>query len=453
MQFNIKSVIDGACWPALPSARVATILSMLEQLDKTQWLTEAALKKNQYKQLHALLLHVVKTVPYYHNRFSKIDIPSQLTDNFFQSLPILSRQAINQAGEQIFSQSIPKSHGKVRFTKTSGTTGIPIKLLSTDIIRFYWDVFTMRDHLWHQRDLTRKLAIIRLMFKGEGFFPDDIPVDGWGCVAGQITKTGEARLLNILSPIIDQRAWLQNFQPDTLLIFPSALEELLGHDTHFARELSSLKEIRTMSETLSPDTRKLFREKLGAKIVDMYSTVELGYIALQCPEYEHYHIQSENVLVEILNENNQPCQPGEVGRIIITALHNYASPLIRYEIGDYAEVGEPCPCGRGLPVIKQLYGRYRNWLTYPDGQKRYPGFELFADLGIESIQQYQAVQTSVQDLTLKLVVSQKLTESEKKYLIQRINQVLDYPFTITIEYVESVRNQQTGKCETFISLV
>jgi len=183
------------------------------------------------------------------------------------------------------------------------------------------------------------------------------------------------------------------------------------------------------------------------------TTTELGYIAIQCPEQVHYHIQSENVLVEVLNEHNQNCQPGEIGRLVITALQNYASPLIRYEIGDYAEVGEPCSCGRGLPVLKQLYGRYRHWMHYPNGQKRYPSFSFWVKLNIAAIVQYQVIQTAIQDLTFKLVVKQALTEQEKNHLIQAAHQVLKYPFDISIEYVDSVRNKTTGKYETFISLI
>ena len=82
----------------------------------------------------------------------------------------------------------------------------------------------------------------------------------------------------------------------------------------------------------------------------MYSCEEAGYIALQCPQAEHYHCQSESVLVEVLDDEGRPCTPGQVGKVVLTALHNFAMPLIRYENQDYAEVGPPCACGRGLPV-------------------------------------------------------------------------------------------------------
>src|SRR3546814_11153852 len=88
--------------------------------------------------------------------------------------------------------------------------------------------------------------------------------------------------------------------------------------------------------------------------------------------HEVYHAQSENVLLEVVDDDGRPCGPGETGRVLITSLHNFATPLIRYELGDYAEVGSPCACGRGLPVIKQVLGRKRNRLILSDGRSGFP---------------------------------------------------------------------------------
>src|SRR3546814_10844500 len=108
-----------------------------------------------------------------------------------------------------------------------------------------------------------------------------------------------------------------------------------------------LREVRTLSELLPPETRRLCRDVWGLKIADLYSTQEAGYLALQCPEHEHYHVQSEAVLLEVLDEEDRPCRPGEVGRVVVTPLTNFAMPMIRYAVGDLDEVGAPCPCGRG----------------------------------------------------------------------------------------------------------
>ena len=127
--------------------------------------------------------------------------------------------------------------------------------------------------------------------------------------------------------------------------------------------------MRTFGEILEPVCRATCQQVFGVKVVDMYSSQEVGYIALQCPEHEHYHVQAENLLVEVLAEDGRGCGPGEVGRVVVTTLHNFAMPLLRYDIGDYAEVGASCPCGRGLGVLTRILGRQRNLLVLPDGRR------------------------------------------------------------------------------------
>ena len=56
---------------------------------------------------------------------------------------------------------------------------------------------------------------------------------------------------------------------------------------------------------------------------------------------------AENLIVEIVDDKGAPCASGEIGRVIVTDLHNFATPLMRYDIGDYAEVAAPCLCGGG----------------------------------------------------------------------------------------------------------
>lgn len=79
------------------------------------------------------------------------------------------------------------------------------------------------------------------------------------------------------------------------------------------------------------------------------------------------HVQSEAVLIEIVDDRGRLCSSGQSGRVIISTLHNLAMPIICYEIGDYATVGEPCECGRPHPVIETVLGRVRNLVRTPKG--------------------------------------------------------------------------------------
>jgi phenylacetate-CoA ligase len=183
---------------------------------------------------------------------------------------------------------------------------------------------------------------------------------------------------------------------------------------------------------------------------DIYCCEELGYIAAQCPRYDHYHVPSETVLVEILDEQGRPCAPGQLGRVVLTPLHSFAMPLIRYAIGDYAEVGGPCPCGRGLPVLQRIPGRQRSRVVLPDGRRTWPDVSaLWA--AIPDVEQIQLIQRSQDHVEVFYAREQPLSPAEKHAGGQRIHQALGYPFRLTFTRQDTIARQLNGKYETFFA--
>jgi phenylacetate-CoA ligase len=183
----------------------------------------------------------------------------------------------------------------------------------------------------------------------------------------------------------------------------------------------------------------------------MYSVQETGYLALQCPEHAHYHVQGEGVLLEVLDAAGRTCAPGEVGRVVVTPLHNFAMPLIRYDIGDYAEVGERCACGRGLPVLNRILGRVRNMVTLPSGERYWPPVYGERYREVAPIRQFQIVQKSLERLEVKLVADRELTAAEQGKLRDLIHQRIRYPFELTFTYHDEIPRGPGGKYEDFKS--
>lgn len=136
---------------------------------------------------------------------------------------------------------------------------------------------------------------------------------------------------------------------------------------------------------------------------------------------------AENLIVEILDAQGNPCADGEIGEVVVSNLHNFATPLLRYALGDHAEVGGPCPCGRHLPTLRRLLGRSRNMLRYPDGSRRWPcGFAPFRQIA-PAIRQFQMIQSHLEQLELRLVASQPLTVPQQAALVELIQRALPPP--------------------------
>ena len=137
---------------------------------------------------------------------------------------------------------------------------------------------------------------------------------------------------------------------------------------------------------------------------------------------------------------------------MLTSLHNLATPLLRYDIGDYATVGAPCACGRASPVIERVLGRVRNMACSPDGRRFYPT-SMSAIGSIPPIRQAQYVQTAADHIDLRVVLDRPLTDVEGKKAIDFVRRALGFPYEVSIVAVDAIERGPTGKFEEFLSLV
>ncbi|MBM5812617.1 MAG: phenylacetate--CoA ligase family protein [Gammaproteobacteria bacterium] len=438
-----RSAVAGIEWPAVGSDGAAQLLALLHQFDQSQWQSPETLRERQLGQLRWLLRHAALTVPYYAQ--SLRGRPSDLPDwDAWRQLPVLTRAALQQDFQALKSTAVPPGHGAVTEGQSTGSTGRPVRFLRTAVTQLIWNALTLREHLWQGRDFGRKLAAIRVKVQ-EAAWPD------WGVPAAAVFRTGPAATLNIRTDLSRQLEWLVREDPTYLITHTSNLAALAELSQARGVRLPNLQQARSFSEVLRPDLRALVREAWGVEVADVYSCEEGGYIALQCPRHEHYHVQSENVLVEVLDESGNPCGPGETGRVVLTPLHNFALPLIRYALGDYAEVGAPCACGRGLPVLTRIHGRRRNMIVLPDGSRHWPTFPATLWLDFEPIRQYQLVQTGADTIVLNCVLSRPLTVEETTRLVQALQQRLGHPFAIELQPVAQIERGPGNKYEDFIS--
>lgn len=449
----LVSSVTGIEWPALPGTAGTLTLAVLGQLEDSQWWPEDRLRAMQSHQVGHLLDHAFRSVPYYRKRLRAAGFQEgrPVTPELWARIPLLTRRDLQQSRRDLDSQQLPKGHGPSHEITTSGSTGMPVTVLGTAVTRFFWTIFTVRDCLWHKRDVTASIASIRNVKSGGAAYPDGIERPDWGPTFKPLFATGTGALLNIATPVEQQIEWLTRRKAGYLVTFPSNLEALLDHSEAAGITLPGLLGIQTLAEVLPPRVREACRRVWNVPVADVYSSEELGNIALQCPDHEHHHVQAENVLVEVLDDAGRGCAPGQVGKVVVTQLHNFATPMIRYDIGDYAEVGGPCPCGRGLPVLKHIMGRVRNMLTLPSGERLWPSFGDTGYTDIAPIRQFQFVQKTPGDLEMRLVADRPLTASEEEQLKNLVDSRMGHPFALTLTYHDEIARSAGGKFEDFKS--
>ena len=451
-----KSAASGITWPALPDAQAAQRLALLWQFEQTERWPADLLLQQQLQQLALVIDHAWRSAPFYRARLDAAGWQSGevLTLAKLRALPLLTRRDIQDAGPALRSTAIPPQFGAVHENRTSGATGQPVQVSRTALDALLWQANTLRDHYWHQRDQSLKLAAIRALAPGIADAPQGITAAGWGAASEALRATGPSALLTLNTDVAAQAAWIRQHAPGYLLTYPSNLAALLVHFARAGERLPGLRAVLTVGETVSPALRVNCRNTLGVDIEDTYSSQELGYIALQCPVSGQYHVMAESVLVEVLDAAGNPCQPGATGRLVVSSLHNFATPLIRYELHDHAVAGTPCACGRTLPTLAYIAGRERNMVRLPDGSTHWPlvGFHRFRD--IAPVRQYQLVQRSLHSLEVRLVCDRALTADEEAQLGTVIREALGYPFELRFVYFEGeLPRAANGKFEEFVCAI
>jgi len=429
------------------------LLSVQQQFEASQWWPPEQMQRHQFHRLAVLLQHAFETVPFYRDRLAVVGYQpgDTIDEDLWTRIPILTRRDVKTIGERLASTKIPPEHGSVHSLVTTGSTGSPVKVLKTDLEQLFWHGAHLRDHLWHCWDPRGKLAIIRIHQPELAPYPDGRRLADWGPPLSHVFATGPAILLDFRTTTAQQAEWLLREEPDYLLSFPSIVRELALHFRDKGLRPLRLKGVRTVSEVVRADLRELCSEAFGVRPVDVYSAAETGFLALQCPEREHYHVVSESVIVEVLDDRGKPCEPDQVGTVVVTPLHNFAMPLIRYEIGDLARMGSTCPCGRGLPVIAEIMGRTRDMFILPSGDRRYAFFGLLSFSEFRDILQSQLVQKSLHELEVRLVARQQLSPADEANLRAKFAAVLGPEVVVTLSYHEQIPRTLDGKYFDFVS--
>lgn len=430
----------------------------LAALEKSERQPPAEREAAERGALARLAAHALATVPYYarHRIALEAIVATGAASDAWRALPTLGRASAQEAGSALHSLNLPKGHGPVGEVFTSGSTGQPLRALRTQSWADWWRAITLRDHIWQRRDLAATLAAVRDSTPGKFAWPRGGVAPSWGAAERVLGPTGPAVSLNLGESPARQAEWLARTGAAYLLTLPSNAEALALHCRDEEIALPQLRQVITIAEMLNDDTRTLVREVLGVGIDDIYSTREVGYVALQCPMGLGYHVQSEVTHVEILDDAGRPVPEGGIGRVVVTALHNYAMPLLRYELGDLAELGSPCPCGRGLPVLRRVVGRTQHMIRLPSGERRLPMLSsgaLRALLAAAPVRRYQLVQTRLDALELRLVVGRPLNDGERATLIELVRGKYGYPFAVEVTEHADLARTRAGKFMDFVSLL
>lgn len=401
--------------------------------------------KAQNAKLQKLIRHSFDNIKYYREAFEHAGvIPEKIrTARDLRNIPILTKEQLRDR----FWDFLPRDLFMCRVSRTSGSTGIPVCILSDRNSRMCNSAGVIRYRKQLGVGLIGTPILTPLKTSNEPWRKQP----HWTFLQG-LHKTF------YINPYVDSQdnaeyaeKLLAKLKKPALVGITPAIRALAyrvrdGVFPHFEP-----KAVITTGQCLDPQTRELIESTFRAKVADVYACTEAGDVAWQCHVGAGYHVNADNVIVEII-KNGEPAAEGEVGEVVVTNLNRYAMPMIRFRNGDLARLShDSCPCGCKLPMIAEIVGRTGEDILLPDGQT-IPWNLLKSPMNHPHVRQFQIVQDGDGGLTVACVAEPDTDcGSMQTLLLRRFRELLGSSIAIEFKKVDRIHPDPSGKCKLVIS--
>lgn len=412
-------------------------------------LSAAGWEEYQTHQLRLLLEAAVNYVPYYRDVFHSLGIDDKDLKQFtlldLQKIPLLAKDTIRRQPDQFQAENIKRKDLNKYFT--SGTTGTPLAIYyPTEMEYLAQAAYEARVRHWAGVDYKMSRAMIggrivvpradaRPPFWRYNAFEKQLYFSAFHISPANVPHYAEA---------------LNRFKPDYLVGYTSSHFFLARMIDELGISMYRPKAVLVSSEKLTPEMRATIEKAYNCEVFDGYSSIEACCQATEC-EHHRLHISPDMGIIEFLDDQDQPVPDRQPGHIIATGLLNFGQPLIRYRTGDIGILShEACPCGRQMPILRELVGRLEDTVIGPDGRETVRFHGIF--VGLPNIVEGQVIQHTLRDFTLKLVVNKNFGSYERQIIQQRFSERLG-DISLSFEYVDQIPRSKGGKFQAVISHV
>jgi len=415
-------------------------------LEQSQWWSAEKIAQLQLKNLKRFLLKIEDNVPYYRELFSVLGFDpnkiSSVTD--LDKLPFLTKELIRSNTDLLKcerARDLTKSN-------TGGSSGQPL-IFFLGRERVSHDVAAKwRATRWWGVDIGDKELVVwgspielatqdRVKLLRDGLFRSQL--------LSAFDLTSES-----LQRFIDQ---IRRVRPKMLFGYPSVISMIASHAQQHSIDLSEfgVEVIFVTSECLYAHQRIIMERQFGCPVANGYGGRDAGFIAHQCPAGS-LHLSAEDIIVEIVDCDGHVLPVGESGEIVVTHTATSHFPFVRYRTGDMGRLSSNiCSCGRGLPILEELYGRTTDFVRANNGTLLHGLSLIYILRDIEGISSFKIVQHCRQTTEVIIVEGEGYSRSSEDNIRTAFQQRLGGDVEINFTYRHNIAAENSGKYRYVVS--
>lgn len=431
--------------------------SYLFDINRVWNITPEGMKKYQDKQIKHMVKFAYENVPLYHEKYKNQNIhPSEIKGRKdLKKLPFITKNDLKQN----FSQGItPKNFNKKYGSKvsTSGSTGKPVSI--------YYDLFSAIKYVegfvrilkayggkWNKSKILLVIDIKPGTVEHASFQSSVAPF------LKKFISMDNIKYLYVGEKTETLIKQIKEFDPEYLGSDPHTLREFAYfRNKDIGREIKP-KKIFSSGAMLDSFTRSYIEKSFNKKVLDTYGSTEAGPHAFECVEDNGYHVNSDFVYMEFLDENNKDVSYNTPGRLVVTRLYGQGTPIIRYTgVEDIVTPVEPnYDCGIfTTEMIKNIGGRSVETIRLPNGKTMAPFHvttvpsSVMEDFNTYKIRQFQIIQHKIDDIEVLVSIDKNLKDkppTSKKILNElekRYKEKFGSDVNLTVREVDEIEKDK-----------
>jgi phenylacetate-CoA ligase len=424
------------------------LMKYLNQLEESQYWPRERLVELQFERLKALLIHAYVNTAFYKSRFDEAGFdPFDFSDlNETTKIPVLTKNHIRDNLESLISKNY--SQADLHSSETGGTTGVKMKFYRDNACLSPKEAGLYRFEKWTGWNFGERMGLV---------WTAQQDYVGYWTKRARIKNELFGRQVVFPAAIIDEASIatyvkdLMIKKPTMIRAFTSPIFEVAKYIKNNAIGNSTVKGVITTGEPLYGHQREIISEAFDCDVFDSYRSREAGPLAQECEAHNGMHINAESLFIESVPPKDPQhfayVQRGS-GDLVVTDLLNYGMPLIRYKMDDMGSLSdEVCPCGRGLPLLKNLAGRTADIFYSPDKKRITAGSLVLylVDQAPGHLGQIQIIQDRLDHLVIKMTSDPLPSDEIRSYQAGKVKELFGPNMKVSFEIVDNIAREKSGK--------